>query len=186
VTRYRAPWARGLRGTTWAVVVLLAFVAAAVVAFAAGTGGPAAAAWTAAIVFPALAGTLLLVRALAPRGFIVDAEAVRVQRTLGDVIIPFSRLRAVARFPGPLATPALLLGSAGVFGYHGSFWSRSLGAFFLYATRRTDLVLLDTDGERFLLSPEPAGQFVEEVLSRSPGARREAGAAPAARGGSPA
>jgi hypothetical protein len=161
MTRYRAPWSSGLRATTWGVVILLAFTAAAMLGLAAWTGGPAVTAWIAAILVPVLAGSLWLARALAPRGFTVGARAIRVERTLGEVIIPLDRLRSIARFPGPLPGLVQLLGSGGVFGYYGSFWNRSLGAFLLHATRRADLVLLDTDRERFLLSPDPAGPFVE-------------------------
>jgi hypothetical protein len=63
-------------------------------------------------------------------------------------------------------------GSGGLFGYYGRFWNRSLGAFRAYATRRSDLVRVDTADERFVLSPDAPDRFLDELCARAPSAAR--------------
>jgi hypothetical protein len=178
VTRFASPWDRGL---AWSTALLLALLAAI------GIGLPALVARDA----PELVGLLLLLPAglaalvlacwgLAPRGFALEGGQVRVERWLRPVVFPLASVRAVAVLgPDALRGSLRLGGTSGLFGHFGHFWSRDLGAYRLYATSSRRLVLVDTAGGRFVLSPEPAKRFAEEVLARAPAAARTAQLAPA-------
>jgi hypothetical protein len=173
--RFAAPWDRALRvSTPFALLVLLAGTGA--LAFLTGRAGGGATPVAMAAGVLVLAG-VGLVGALAPRGFAVEAGVIRVERGIRPVEIPLASVRAIAPAPPGALRGALRLGGAGgIFGYYGRYWTRGLGSFRLYATRREALVLVDTDRERFVLSPEPAVAFVEEVLARAPHATADAGA----------
>lgn len=118
------------------------------------------------------AGLLVVVAvlswALAPSGFALEGGALVVLRPLRPIRIPIPAIRRVALLPaGALRGAVRLGGSGGLFGWYGRHRSRTLGAFRLYASRRDGLVLVDSADERFVLSPEPPGRFVEALLGRA-------------------
>ncbi|HEX9051784.1 MAG TPA: PH domain-containing protein [Anaeromyxobacter sp.] len=170
--RFHAPWDRTLRVTT-AVVACAAAAGAALLLRLAGTTELPFATGAGVALAVAIAATLAVAWALAPAGYTVEAGRLRVDRPLRSIEIPFASIRAVAALPeGALRGSARIGGSAGLFGYYGRFWSRRLGAFRLYATRRSGLVLVDTERERFVLSPEPPERFLDVLASRAPSAAR--------------
>ncbi|HSN89935.1 MAG TPA: PH domain-containing protein, partial [Anaeromyxobacteraceae bacterium] len=174
--RFGAPWDRTLRAVTVAAVVLLALAVAVFALVAARADLPAALSAAVAALAAALVGATW---ALAPRGFSVEAGQVRVERPLRPVAIAAASIRSAGLLPPDALRGALRLGgSGGLFGYYGRFWSRSLGSFRLYATRRVGLVRIDTVDERFVLSPEPPERFLEEVVTRAPQARAAGDAPP--------
>jgi hypothetical protein len=176
--RFPAPWDRTLRVATAAVVAAAAVGAVVLLRLAAGTDTPFASAMGIALAC-ALAATLGLSFALAPRGYAIEAGRLRVERPLRAVDVPLASIRAAGALPdGALRGSVRLAGSAGLFGYFGRFWSRRLGAYRLYATRRTGLVVVDTAAERFVLSPEPPERFLDVLCSRAPSAARAAAGAP--------
>jgi hypothetical protein len=149
---------------------------------AAGGAGAGVAALLTALGVVLFGGAVLLSWALAPKSFAVEGTQVRVDRPFRPVVIPLTGLRSVGPLPdGALRGTSRLVGSSGLFGYYGRCWNRRLGAFRLHATRRSGLVLLEAAGELFVLSPEPAGRFVEDVLGRAAGAVRAEGAMPVER-----
>ncbi|HEY6098896.1 MAG TPA: PH domain-containing protein [Anaeromyxobacter sp.] len=174
--RFSAPWDRTLRISTALALSLLTLVAAAMLYVASRTGP-----WGWAFVgvgILLLAATPALAWALAPRGFALEAGAVRVLRVLRPVSIPIAAIRAAGALPPrPLRGLLRLGGSGGLFGWYGRCWTRSLGAFQLFATRLDGLVRLDNDDERFVLSPGDPGRFLAELAALAPDAAA-AGALP--------
>lgn len=169
--RYTAPWDRSLRISTGVLVAVLALAAATVAGISAAVGGGPVVGALSAFAVAVIGAIALLAWALAPTGFAVEGRTVRVERRLWPVTIPLDRLEAI----GPLVElrsrgGVRLGGTSGFFGHYGRFWSRSLGAFRLYATRTRDLVLLDLPEERFVLSPGAPERFLEEVRALAPGA----------------
>jgi hypothetical protein len=125
----------------------------------------------------ALAGAFALLLgvsfALAPNGYSIEAARLRIERPLRAIEIPLASIRSAGTLPDDAFRGARrVVGSGGLFGYYGRFWSRRLGAFRLYATRRTELVFVDTAADRFVLSPEPAERFLGVLLSHAPSASR--------------
>jgi hypothetical protein len=178
VARFPARWDRTLRVSTAAAVTVLAGAVAALLWVAARTGAPSVVAWAAAALFAIL---VAFTWALAPRAFAVEGGAIRVVRALRPVVVPLREVRSAGPLPAAALRGALRLGgSGGLFGYYGRYWSRSLGAFRLYATRRDGLVRVDTAGERFVLSPDAPERFLAEVLAHAPHAASE-GAPPPVR-----
>lgn len=174
MARYAAPWDRALRVSTVLAAALVVGIAAVLPAV---TGaGPLAA-------LPAAIGAVVLVgaAALAPRGFAIEGRVLRIERRVGRIDVPLAAIRAVALLPGPALRGAVrVAGTGGFFGHYGRYWSRALGSFRLYATRTRDLVLVDADTGRFVLSPARPEAFVDELLSRATGAARAAPATLAA------
>jgi hypothetical protein len=168
-----------VRVTTAAIAVTFS-VAAVTLLWLAHDGDPAAEgiALCGALL---LAGIPLVSLAYAPRGYVIEGSTVKVLRRVRPREIPLSRLRAAGPV-GPVLRGALRLGgSSGLFGFFGRYWTRSLGVLHAYATRTDGLVQLDTPEARFVLSPEPVERFLDEILTRAPGARRVPAEGPHAR-----
>lgn len=170
MARYAAPWDRKLKVSTFLFLAVVVGLAGWLAAQDLGPRGPLPAPVR---LVPLLLGAIaVLAWALAPRGFTVEAGRVRVERRLRPVEIPLREVRLAEMLPdGALGGSVRLWGAGGVFGYYGRFWSRPLGQYRLYATRAAGLVRLVTPVGTFVLSPEPPGRFVEEVLARAPGIR---------------
>jgi PH (Pleckstrin Homology) domain-containing protein len=177
--RFSAPWDGTLRVVTGLSVVAMLGLAAAAISGAAllppdlqrTAPIPALAL---AVVLAAAAATIGLSWALAPQGFTILGDRLRIERPLRPIDVPLREIRAACALPdGFLAGSIRVLGSGGLFGYYGRFWKRRFGSYRMYATRRTGLVLVEA-GDRFVLSPEPADRFLEALLSRAPAAARAA------------
>jgi Bacterial PH domain len=185
MTRYAAPWDRKLKLSTTLFVLVLAGVGGWILSQ--GTGPEPEALPGPLPAVPIVVGAIaVLAWALAPRGFSVESGRIRVERLLWPIEIPLREVRsAEVLSDGALGATVRLMGAGGAFGYYGRFWSRRLGHYRLYATRLSGLVRLVTPRGTFVLSPDPAGRFVEEVLARAPSARPapalEPGALPAPR-----
>lgn len=173
--RFAAPWDRALTVTTWLFGLLLVGLAVGLPSlgwFAVGSeGGPIIPLTLAPL---PLLGTLLLVWALAPRGYRLEGEELVVVRPLAPIRLPLAGVTAVEALPpGTLRGSQRLLGASGLFGHYGRFWSPALGPYRLYATRTSGLVALDTARGRFVLSPEPPEGFVAALRLRAPRAAAE-------------
>jgi uncharacterized membrane protein len=176
--RFSAPWDRKLRIATTVVAAAMTVGAALLLRLAATTETPFASAMAVALV-AAFVLTLGLSFALAPGGYSIDAGRLWIERPLRAVEVPLASIRAAGALPSEaLRGWVKVAGSGGLFGYYGRFWSRRLGSFRLYATRRTGLVFVDTAAERFVLSPEPPERFLEVLFSRATSASRALPGAP--------
>lgn len=177
--RFSAPWDGLLRALTALSVVAMLGLAAAAACGAAllppelQRTAPVPALAVAAILCAA-AATIGLSWALAPKGYTILGDRLRIERPLRPIDVPLRAIRAAGALPdGFLAGSIRVLGSGGLFGYYGRFWKRGFGSYRMYATRRTGLVLVEAAG-RYVLSPEPADRFIEALLSRAPAASRSA------------
>lgn len=171
MARYASPWDRSLKVSTAVVIALLVGIGAVMLFRAAAVDEPAVARVLALAVVP-FPLILLGTWAFAPRGFAVEAGLVRVERPVRPVEIPLREVRSVDVLPDDALRGTLrTFGASGAFGNYGWFWSRRLGPFRMYTTRSRRLVRIVAGKRTFVLSPEPADRFVEEVLTRSPAAR---------------
>ncbi len=162
--RFACPWDRSLKAST-SLVLLLLLVAGTALALLPWLHAGDSRAVPFLHAFPLLAaglaaGTWLL----SPRAVTVAPGAVRVERRALPVVIPMAAIRTVQLLP-PEALRGTLrtFGCRGLFGHVGFYWSRQLGAFRMYCTRGQELVLLETDGGRVVISPSPAEAFVDAV-----------------------
>jgi hypothetical protein len=170
--RYASPWDRALKLTTGLVVLLVGAIGLATLFLRSSVSGdPVAGRMFLAV--PIFCVVLLLgLWALAPQGFSIERGAIRVERALRPVEIPLRDVVAAGVLPdGGLGRAVRVFGASGAFGHYGRFWSRPVGHFRMYATRSHGLVRILSTGGTFILSPEPAARFVEEVLARAPAAR---------------
>jgi hypothetical protein len=172
--RFPAPWDRTLRIVTTVAIAAMLAGAALLVFLTASIEAPFA-----TVMVAGIAATIAIAFALAPRGYALEPGHLRIERPLRAIEIPLASIRAAWTLPDDAFRGALrVAGSGGLFGYYGRFWSKRLGAFRLYATRRTGLVVVDTAADRFVLSPEPPERFLDVLLSRAPSASRAPSDAP--------
>jgi hypothetical protein len=184
--RFEMPLDRAMWATTilFLVIVLGASGGACWAILHDGPEGPLATG--VGIAFPLLALSLVPITwALAPRALTLGGGLLRVERPLRAVEVPLAAVRAVGRLPREALRGLVRVGgNGGAFGAYGGFWSRRLGSVRIYATRRRDHVLVDTDGARFLFTPGEPDAFVAALLAAAPQARPLGELVPA-RGGKP-
>jgi hypothetical protein len=93
----------------------------------------------------------------------VGNDGVRIEHRRRVTQIPAAGIRSVSHLPGGLPAKYALQCQG---------WIEPLGVVTGWATRRQGLVVLDTETQRFLLSPDPVEPFIQDVLANAPNARR--------------
>ncbi|MBA2338414.1 MAG: hypothetical protein H0V96_11780 [Acidimicrobiia bacterium] len=148
-----APLDRATRVVTGLVVVLFAVLAVAMVA----VPGPGL---VARLLLSAMFVAVLAISwALAPRGY-ATAPGQLVVRRRG-----FRPRTYAVTAEEPVAWPGgmrgvRLLGSGGLFGYYGTFWSRELGRYKAHVTDRRGTVLVHTAKGPVIISPADVEAFL--------------------------
>ena len=112
---------------------------------------------------------LWVIQGLAPAGFTLEAEGVRIERRWLSRLIPYALVSAVDRKPRAIGG----FGAVGLnvlFGSQGLRWNRRTGWHFLVITNTADLVYLHTAGGLVVLSPSRPDEFVGRLGRRLPDA----------------
>lgn len=117
--------------------------------------------WAAAAPFNPLALLVPLVLLMAfgyahsIRGYWVSRGELRVQRPFSTVTIPLTSA-AMVRLgqPKDSAWMVKVFGSGGLFGYWGWYRTSGVGTAKWYATRRENLVVIETMGKKYVISPD--------------------------------
>ncbi len=109
---------------------------------------------------------LLLSYAYSPRGYVVADRCVTVRRLLRNVFFPLDGILEARRaraddFRGVLR----LWGVGGLFGYYGLFRTSTLGKCWWYLTNRRNAVVVVTEKETALFSPDDVSGFLAAVGS---------------------
>jgi hypothetical protein len=170
--RFDAPWDGTLKLSTGLFLVLMLGMALGLAAFDIRLGPePEAFRWG-LLIGPAIVAIVIPgAWVLAPRGYTIGGGELTVNRPIFPVRIPLATIRGVTLVDRKQAGAFVkVAGAAGLFGHYGRFYSSALGAFRLYATRRDQLVVVDTDAGRFVLTPATPERFVEALGLRAPGA----------------
>ena len=177
MARFDAPWDRSLKVSTGFFLVLMLGMAIGFAAFDLRLGpGREAFRWSLLLGPVVIALVVSGVWVLAPRGYTIEGGELTVDRPLRPVRIPLASIRGVTQVDRKQAGAFLkVAGAAGLFGHYGRFYSRPLGSFRLYATRRDRLVVIDTDAGRFVVTPASPERFAEAL--------QRAGAAPGSTAG---
>jgi hypothetical protein len=112
-------------------------------------------------------GALWAIQGLAPSGYTLEEEGVRLERRWARRLIPYDRIVRCDRRPRPIGG-LLAAGVNGLFGSHGPRWNSRTGWHYLAITNTTDLVFLETRGGLVVLSPARPDEFVSELSARIP------------------
>jgi hypothetical protein len=104
---------------------------------------------------------------LAPSGYRLGRDGVHVQRRAGDVVVPYRTILAVDTELRSL-TGLTMMGSRGIFGHFGRFWSPRLGHYRLYLTNQRHVVWLATQQGWVGVSPDRPEEFVARLRERLP------------------
>jgi hypothetical protein len=119
---------------------------------------------------------LILAAAFAwsPTGYSIGDGYLSVHRVIGNLRIPLASIREVRIASGEdLQGSTRIVGSGGLFGYHGVFRSSKLGKSTWCVTRHSHAVIVVTSDSNFVVSPDDVDGFIAWT--------RPAGSAPSAR-----
>lgn len=170
MSKYRAPWSKTVKYWTYGTiigmsVILLGLAVLGILQVRAGQ----ASGW---ILIGIGVFDWLLIMGLAPlwaaRGYEISEKAVLIRKPIGTEEIPFGRIAGIeirdsrALFAGAMK----VMGSAGFFGYYGTFSGGVLSSFRAASTNDGPLVVLRlTSGDPLVISPENPTDFARELSS---------------------
>ena len=112
-------------------------------------------------------GALWMIQGLAPSGYTLEDEGVRLERRWARRLIPYDHIVRCDRQRRPIGG-LLAAGVNGLFGSHGPRWNPRTGWHYLAITNTTDLVFLETCGGLVVLSPSRPDEFVAALSARIP------------------
>jgi len=120
-------------------------------------------AWVVHIVWVALLFPLFICVAYAysPRGYVLSGQAIVVKRLIGDIRVPQAKIREIrAGTPDDFTGCLRLWGNGGLFGYYGIYQTAKLGTCRWYVTNRSRTVIVTTQTEVLVLSPDDVTGFI--------------------------
>lgn len=115
-----------------------------------------------------LVGLIVIVVALClllrPLRYELTGDKLIVHRLLGDIAIKREDILIAKEFSkSDMNHTIRTLGVGGFFGYFGRFYNSKVGRITMYATRRSNAVLIDTGKKRIILTPDNPVELVREL-----------------------
>lgn len=108
-----------------------------------------------------LAIVVIVTYAFSPRSYTLDGRLLRVQRLVGDFIIPLDGLRLARRVSNEeLRGSVRLWASGGLFGYFGVFRTPAFGSTRWYVTNLANRIILVIPSRTVLVSPDDVDGFL--------------------------
>jgi hypothetical protein len=117
-------------------------------------------------------GGLWLIQRLAPSGFTLAEDGVRLERRWLARLVPYASILDCDREPRAIGG-LLALGLNGLFGSHGWRWNPRTGWHYLAITNTRDLVYLSTTAGLLVISPSEPDQFTARLRARLRGKRED-------------
>lgn len=105
---------------------------------------------------------LWIIQGLAPAGFTLEPDGIRIERRWLSRLIPYAAIRGVDRQPRAVGGFGAV-GLNGLFGSQGPRWNPRTGWHYLAITNTTDLVYLHTAGGLVVLSPSRPDEFAARL-----------------------
>ena len=117
-------------------------------------------------------GALWVIQGLAPSGYTLEQEGVRIERRWRRRLIPYATILGCDRRRRPIGG-LLAAGINSLFGSYGPRWNPRSGWHYLAITNTDDLVFLEIRGGFVALSPTNPDEFVRALLAhlRTPSPR---------------
>ena len=110
-------------------------------------------------------GALWTIQGLAPSGYTLEEDGVRIERRWLRRLIPYDRIVGCDRQPRSIGG-LLAAGVNNLFGSHGPRWNPRIGWHYLAIANTDDLVFLETRGGFVVLSPTDPDAFVRALRAR--------------------
>ncbi len=106
----------------------------------------------------------------APRGFIIDQDGIAIKRILGSIRIKHTDIQGITRLDKFSSTARgnlnwKFLGSNGFFGYYGYLFMGKRRTYHLFLSSLEDIILIETEKRKYLLSPYPVDSFLSYLHS---------------------
>lgn len=105
-----------------------------------------------------LTGTLLFSYLYAPKKYTIDEHSLIIHRPIGNKIIPMDSIMEIRQIDkSELKGTIRTFGVGGLFGNYGKFYTPLLGSLTFYATQSKNYVLIVTNQNKILITPDDLG-----------------------------
>jgi len=99
-----------------------------------------------------------------PRYVLLENDSLIIKKVIGSIRIQYEEVRDIAYIKRLSLKSIRLFGIAGIFGYFGYFALPEANVL-CYARRTNDMVLIEAD-KNYLIAPENAEKFIDELERR--------------------
>ncbi len=106
---------------------------------------------------------LLISWGFSVRGYSIEHGTLLIQRPFFSKSIQLGQDLSVTRDPEAGKGAVKVAGNGGLFGYYGSFRSKRLGSFTVYATDWKFGVVVKTGGKTFVVTPDEPDMFISRL-----------------------
>jgi len=106
---------------------------------------------------------------LSPKNYLVETDAIVIDRALGAIRIPFEHIKSFGKPEvSDMAGTLRVFGVGGIFGYMGRFRNPKFGNMIFYATQRKNWVLIETDdNKKFIITPNEIEKMVQDLREKT-------------------
>lgn len=105
--------------------------------------------------------TFLLCYLYHPVAYSINATFLYIHRPISNLAIPRNEIRNFRQVPEEeMKWTIRTWGVGGLFGYFGKFTNTNIGRMTLYATQRTNYVLLELTDRKIILTPDDPSAFI--------------------------
>lgn len=108
---------------------------------------------------------VLVIWLIHPSGYLLDVDGLKIRRPIGSMIIPYENILNVnSVFKEDIGPYVRLFGCGGLFGYFGTYMSKSMGKFIMWCTNKDNMVIIEKKDESIILiSPSDTDSFIEAI-----------------------
>ncbi len=156
--RFHAPWGRALTFTT--ALCLLLLVGIAILGLL--TRPRDLLLWKLGMIVMPLS-MLLIAPFFAIRGYVLDADSIRVLRPGWKTTVKLAGLRSATRNADAMSRSIRTLGNGGLFCIAGVFHNNTLGTYRAFATDPARAVVLKFQDRTVVLTPDRPDEFVAKI-----------------------
>ena len=96
-----------------------------------------------------------------------NGDEIRIRMVLGCKKIPYGEILSIKKIdPDVIGNSTRIVGSGGAGGYIGLFNNKTLGDYYMYATKKQDLVLVETKTKRYVFNCAEREDLVTFVYAK--------------------
>lgn len=99
--------------------------------------------------------------------YVLESDGLSIKRKIFPIKIKYEEIKKVSRLGyQDIKSSIRIFGNGGLFGFYGIFRNESIGNYRAYFSNFSDLVLIETDKKKFVISPENPDIFTDYLKSR--------------------
>jgi hypothetical protein len=99
--------------------------------------------------------------------YVLESDGLLIKRKIFPIKIKYEEVKKVSRLDfKDIKSSVRIFGNGGLFGFYGIFRNKSIGNYRACFSNFSDMVLIETDKKKFVISPQNPDIFIDYLKSR--------------------